>query len=179
MESSPTFTGPSIASPPEFQWYAVKVRTGAEIRIASHLTHKKIEIFTPTCIEPRRYSDRIKNVEVALFPGYVFARFDPDLRVPLITTPGVDSIVSTAGVPTPIDRSEMEAILRAINGGLPAEPWPYLKTGDKVRINFGSFIGLEGILINARGKDRLILSVNMLQRSISVEIPRAWVRPTA
>ena len=158
-------------------WYAVKVRTGGELRIATHLAQKDFHVFTPTCIEPRRYSDRIKKVEVALFPGYVFSRFDPDLRFPLISTPGVEFIVSTAGVPTAIDQSEIDAILQVMNAGVSAEPWPYLKAGDKVQINFGALTGIEGILLNVRGKDRLILSVNLLQRSISIEISRTWVRP--
>jgi transcriptional antiterminator NusG len=160
-----------------YPWYAVKVRTGAELRIAASLSQKNISVFTPTCVEPRKYSDRIKNKEVALFPGYVFSRFDADYLLPLVTTPGVEFVVSTAGVPAPIDPSEMEVIIHALSSGVTAEPWPYLKSGDKVQINFGSLAGVEGILINARGKDRLILSVHLLQRSISVDISRNWVRP--
>ena len=151
-----------------YPWYAVKVRTGAELRIAASLSHKKINVFTPTCIEPRKYSDRIKNKEVALFPGYVFSRFDVDYLLPLVSTPGVEFVVSTAGVPVPIDQSEMEVIIQAINSGVTAEPWPYLKSGDKVKINFGSLAGVEGILINARGKDRLILSVHLTRSSQEV-----------
>jgi transcriptional antiterminator NusG len=162
---------------PPLSWFAIKVRTSAELRIAASLAQKDFQVLTPTCIEPRRYSDRIKKVEVALFPGYLFSRFHPGSRLPLRSTPGVDAIVSTAGIPTPIDQSEIDAILLIMNAGVPAEPWPYLKSGDKVQIAFGSLTGLQGILVNARGKDRLILSVNLLQRSISVEVSRTWVRP--
>ena len=158
-------------------WFAVKVRTGAELRIGDSLEKKEFKIFVPTCIEPRPYSDRIKKVRVALFPGYVFSRLGASDKQKLLFTPGVEAVVSTAGVPEPIDEEEIGAIIKVVAATAAAEPWPYLKTGDRVRVMFGSFAGVEGILVRERGKDRLVLSVEKGERSISVEIDRSWVRP--
>jgi transcription antitermination factor NusG len=89
----------------------------------------------------------------------------------------VESIVSVGGVPTPIDENELLVIRRVVDSGLSAVPWPYLKEGDKVRVNYGSMTGVEGTLIKARGTMRLVVSVHILQRSIAFEIDREWVRP--
>jgi len=172
-------TDHAIQDVPTLPWYAVKVRAGAEPRIALALEHKGFPIFLPTWTEPRPYSDRIKRVQSALFPGYLFSRLDTEHPLRLVTTPGVDCIVSMAGTPTPIDQSEIDAIIRVTQSGACLEPWPYLKTGDKVAIQFGALSGLEGVLVHSRSRDRLILSVHLLQRSLSVEIDRSWVRPLA
>ena len=95
-------------------WFAVKVRTGAELRIGDSLEKKEFKIFVPTCIEPRPYSDRIKKVRVALFPGYVFSRFGAADKLKLLVTPGVEAVVSTAGVPDPIDEQEIGAIIKVV-----------------------------------------------------------------
>ena len=164
-------------SPLKDPWFAIKVRTGAELRIGDSLEKKEFKIFVPTCIEPRPYSDRIKKVRVALFPGYVFSRFGASDKQKLLFTPGVEAVVSTAGVPEPIDEEEIGAIIKVVAATAAAEPWPYLKTGDRVRVMFGAFAGVEGILVRERGKDRLVLSVEKVERSMSVEIDRSWVRP--
>ena len=159
-------------------WYAIKVRTGSELRTAICLNDREIHTYVPTWIEPRRYSDRIKKVQVASFPGYLFSRLNLENTLPLLTAPGVDHIVSTGSVPTPIEEAEIDSIRKVVDSGS-GEPWPYLQIGDKVEMIYGSFTGIKGILVNAKGKDRLILSVHSLQRSISMEISRNWVRPIA
>ena len=158
-------------------WYAIRVRTGAEARLKTSLEQKGSEIFLPTWLDCRQYSDRIKKIQSPLFPGYLFCRLDVEKRLPILTTPGVESIVHIAGVPQPIEDSEIEAIQRAVNANLNAVPWPYLKSGDRVRVVFGSMSGVEGQLVTVKGKDRLVLSVEILQRSISFEIDRTWIRP--
>lgn len=158
-------------------WFALKVRSSGEARVKSFLDHKGYDIFLPTYVESRKYSDRIKKIDAPLFPGYLFCRLDVEKRLPVLKTPGVDSVIGVAGNPQPIDESEIDAIRRVVQSGASAIPWPYLRAGDIVEIQFGSLSGLRGILLNIRGKDRLILSVNLLQRSISVEIDRTWVRP--
>ena len=159
-------------------WYAVRVRTGSELRTAVCLTDREFDTYVPTWIEPRLYSDRIKKVQAALFPGYIFSRLNLENLLPLLTTPGVDHIVSTGHTPTQIAESEIDSISKLAGSGS-GEPWPYLESGDRVEVIYGSFTGVEGVLVNAKGKDRLVLSVHSLQRSISVEISRHWVRPKA
>jgi transcription antitermination factor NusG len=168
-----TSTGESSILP----WYALKVRTKAEEKLQQALINKGFETFLPTSIDVRRYSDRLKKVRIALFPGYLFCRLDHEHPLPLISTPGVESIVGRGGLPEPIPDQEISAIQSVLQSDKIAVPWPYLKAGDKVRVQFGSLAGVEGTLIKTKGLDRLVLSIHLLQRSISFEIERDWVRP--
>ena len=141
------------------------------------LQNKEYEIYLPTYKEVRKYSDRLKKIDAPLFPGYLFCRMDATKRLPILTTPGVHSILGFNGEPTPVPEDEITAIQRVVGSGASVGPWPFLKAGDRVRVERGAFTGVEGILISERGVDRLILSVQMLQRSVSVEIDRSWIRP--
>lgn len=158
-------------------WYVLRVRTNSEATSKLVLERKGYAVFLPTYLDCRRYSDRIKKVPAPLFPGYLFCRFDSGRRVPVLTTVGVESIIGIGGLPQAIEESEIEAIRRAVSCGVSVEPWPHLSAGDRVRIEFGSMAGVTGILVKARGTDRLILSVSLLQRSVAVEIDRTWIRP--
>ena len=160
-----------------FPWYAVQVRTKGESLVRTLLERKEYEIFLPTYQEVRKYSDRMKKIDAALFPGYLFCRMDVTRRLPILKTPGVHGILGADGEPTPIPDSEIVAIQRVIGSGARVGPWPFLKAGDVVRVERGAFAGVTGILVTERGVDRLILSVEMLQRSVSVEIDRTWIRP--
>ena len=160
-----------------FPWYALKVRTGAEARVKTALETKDYHVFLPTWLDCRRYSDRIKKVQAPLFSGYLFCRLNVSDRLPVLTTPWVDSIVGVGGEPRAIEEREISAIQRAVDAGSSLVPWPYLREGESVRIQFGPFKGLEGFVLRADGKERLVLSVHLLQRSIAVEIDRTHVRP--
>lgn len=159
-----------------YPWYALKVRTRSEVFVGTCLTHKSYETFVPTYREVKTYSDRVKKVESALFPGYIFCRLDPERRLPILTTPGVEYIVSEDRVPKEIPEVEIDGIMRVVREGQ-AKPWPYLKSGDRVRVKLGSFAGVEGILVSEKGSERLVLSISLLQRSVAVEIDRLWVQP--
>jgi transcription antitermination factor NusG len=158
-------------------WFAVQVRTRAEPTIDQCLKGKGYETFLPTVPQSRRYPDRIKVVNIAMFPGYLFCRLDVLHRLPILTTPGVDSIIGPAGVPEAIPDAEIVSLMNLVGSGIAAKPWPYLQTGDRVQIVFGSFAGAEGLLVNEKGVDRLVVSISLLQRSVAFEIDRAWVRP--
>jgi transcription antitermination factor NusG len=125
----------------------------------------------------RKWSDRIKETELPLFPGYLFCRFDPQDRLPILKTPGLISIVGIGKTPVPVDEVEITALRRLVNFGLPSKPWPYLQIGQRVKINYGVLSGLEGILIGSKGHHRIVLSVTLLQRSVATEIDSAWVDP--
>jgi len=147
--------------------------------VGTALTGRGYEIFLPTYLECRRYSSCVKKVHAALFPGYLFCRLDVNRRLPALSTSGVLHIVSCAGVPQPIEEPEIAAIRTVVDSQLPAMPWPYLKAGNPVRIEFGPLTGLEGLVVTEKSRERLVLSVHLLQRSVSVEIERSWVRPMA
>jgi transcription antitermination factor NusG len=162
-----------------YPWYAVRVRSKFEVMVSAGLSGKGYEPFLPLYKARRRWSDRIKEIELPLFPGYVFCRFDVGTRLPVLTTPGVVSVVGYGREPVIIDEAEIEAVRAIIASGLPAIPWPYLRTGHRVLIEHGPLAGLEGIVSAIKKELRLIVSVTMLQRSVGVEIDREWIRPLA
>lgn len=159
------------------KWFAVRVRTRSEAAVGFALEQKLYAVFVPTYLEVRQYSDRVKKVQSALFPGYLFCQLDPERTLPLLITPGVQSIVCNDEKPTPIEEGEIEAVRKVVDSGFTARPWPFLKVGQRVRIVHGSLSGAEGYLIKEKGVDRLVLSISLLQRAISVEIDRTWVQP--
>ena len=157
-------------------WYALKVRAKAESSVDISLRAKKYITFLPTYQECRQYSDRRKTVSVPLFPGYLFCRLNPEKRLPILQTPGVDFVLGN-GKPESIPEEQIEAIEKTVSSGFSAKPWPYLKAGQKVIVETGPLLGVEGILVAEKGIDRLILAVEMLQRSVSVQVDRTWIRP--
>jgi transcription antitermination factor NusG len=158
-------------------WYAVAVRSNFERIVAQSLRQKDYEIFSPAYQSKRQWSDRTKVVECALFPGYLFCRMDLRHRVPLLDTPGVASIVGIGRCAEPVRDAEIEAIRKIVESGLPVAPWPFLKAGQPVYITHGPLAGVEGIVVAAKNRSRLVVSVEMLQRSVTVEIENEWAQP--
>ncbi len=158
-------------------WFALQVRSNCERMVADGVRHKGFEDFLPLYQERRRWSDRIKTIEAPLFPGYVFCRLDPGLRLPVLTIPGALRFVAFGKSPAPIEDAEIAAIQNVVRSGFTAEPWPYLDKGRLVRFDDGPLAGLEGILVESRKKDRVVVSVTLLKRSVAVEIGRDWVTP--
>jgi transcription antitermination factor NusG len=167
----------NLSSGRGFPWFALQVRSRFEKNVASYLDGMGYEWFLPTYRSRRRWSDRTKDVELALFPGYLFCRFNPHNRLPILKTPGMISIVGSAKIPTEVDETEIVALRTLVASGLPRQPWPYLQVGQRVRIEHGALAGLEGILLQQKGHDRVILSVTLLQRSVAAEIDSTWVIP--
>jgi transcription antitermination factor NusG len=161
------------------KWYALRVRSRHEDAVAKHLEARGLESFLPLYKSQRRWSDRVKEIGIPLFPGYVFCHFNVMNRLPIVTIPGVVHVVGTGKIPAPIDESEIAAIQVAVKSGLRTEPWPSLCVGDRVRIEHGPLSGVEGILLSVRGHQRLLLSVTLLQRSVAVQVDEAWVQPIA
>jgi len=135
-----------------------------------------MEAFLPLYRQRHRWSDRFEEVDLPLFPGYVFCHFNPFNRLPVLTVPGVVQIVGAAKNLLPIDESEIAAIKAAVKSGLPTRPSPFLEIGQKVRIEYGPLCGIEGILLGFRGRQRLVLSITLLQRSVAVDINVEWIR---
>ena len=159
------------------RWFAIRVKSKHEKLVATMASNKGFEEFLPTYQCRRRWSDRVKSVEFPLFPGYVFCRLDPLHRLPILTIPGVLHFVGIGKIPVPIDDTEIAAIQSAVRSGLSTEPWPFLETGQQVRLEEGPLAGMEGIMIGTSKRDRLIVSVTLLKRSVAVAIERHWVAP--
>jgi transcription antitermination factor NusG len=160
-------------------WFALHVRNRYETSVTAHLSAKGYEWFLPLEKSRRRWSDRFKEVEQPLFPGYIFCRFDPFARLPILIIPGVIGVVGTGKTPIAIEDSEIANLQTIVESGLPRQPWPFLQIGEKARIEAGPLNGLEGILLGFKGSQRLILSVTLLQRSVAVEIDSALASPVS
>lgn len=158
-------------------WFALQVRSRRESVIAAQLMEQGYECFLPLHKSVRRWSDRMKEVEQPLFPGYLFSRFDFLNCRSLLMTPGVQQVLGNGRNPIPVEERELQSIRQALSSGLPNQPWPYLQVGERVRVNHGSLNNLEGILINFKGSHRIVLSVTLLQRSVALEIDLVWVTP--
>jgi transcription antitermination factor NusG len=163
----------------EYPWFALQVRSRRESCVADYLRGQGYEWLLPLYKCRRRWSDRIKEVQTPLFPGYLFCRFDPQDRLPILKTPGVIQIVGVNRTPVAVDEAEINAIQTMVAAGVPNQPWPFLQVGEKVRIESGSLCGLEGILLDFKGSHRLVLSISLLQRSVAVEIDSAFVASTS
>lgn len=162
---------------PEYSWYALRVKSNYERIASTALKGSGYVEFAPFYRSRRRWSDRVKETEAPLFPGYVFARFDPNNRLPILTAPGVVEVISFAKRPVPVPDDEIEAVSRILATSTSCGPWPFMQTGQHVLIEHGPLAGLEGILLEQKARFRLIVSVSILQRSVSVEVDRDWVRP--
>jgi transcriptional antiterminator NusG len=160
----------------ETRWYAVQVRSRQEAYVAQQVEGKGYEYFLPASKRRRVWSDRIRETEEPIFPGYLFCRFDPLNRLGILTTPNVIQIVGNSRKPIPVDESEITALQVLVASGLANQTCNYLEVGDRVRIESGPLRGLAGIMVDMRNSYRLVISVSLLQRSIAVEIDSAVVK---
>ena len=158
-------------------WYAVRVRSNFEQVVSGSLSSKGYESYVPVYRKPSGRSACIKNIDVPLFPGYVFARIDLVHRLPVLVTPGVVNVVGFGNVFLPIPENEIQAVQAIVRSGLPSITWPFLRDGQRVRIEHGSLSGIEGQLVQIKNKFRIVVSIELLQRSVSVEIDRSWIHP--
>jgi transcription antitermination factor NusG len=158
-------------------WFAIRVKSRCERVVAAMARDKGFEEFSPLFSSRRRWSDRVKSVDLPLFPGYIFCRLDPRKRLPLLTIPGVVHFVGIGKIPIPIDDREISAIQAAVQSGLPVEPWDYVETGQVVRLDEGPLAGTEGIFLGISKQERVIVSLTLLKRSVAVVIDRNWATP--
>jgi transcription antitermination factor NusG len=158
-------------------WYALHVRTRFEKVVARNLKGKGYEEFLPLYRRANRWSDRIKEIELPLFPGYVFCRFNPQDRLPVLTIPGVNAIVGVGKNLLPVDESELTAVRAVLKSEAYCEPWPFIEVGQHVMVEYGPLSGTQGIVMMFKNTYRLVVSINMLQRSVAVEIDRDCLKP--
>jgi transcription antitermination factor NusG len=161
----------------ELSWYALTVKPRHEKTTARNLRLRELEEFLPMYRASRRWCDREKQLELHLFPGYIFCRFCYEDRISVLTTPGVTSIIGFGRTPAAIPEIEILAIKRIVTSRLPVLPWPYVGIGQAVRIEEGCLQGVVGTLLREKDSWRVVVNVELLQRSVAVEIDRGMIRP--
>src|SRR5258708_19035432 len=166
--------GLSVARP---QWYAAYTCARHEKRVAEHLAGRDVEFFLPQYETVSRWKDRRVRLTLPLFPGYVFVRIPLRERLRVLEVPSIVRLVGSNGHPTPLPEDELEKLRNGLSGLLGAEPHPFLVTGRSVRIVRGPLEGLEGILLRRKGQFRLVLSLDLIQRSICVDVDITDVVP--
>ncbi len=154
----------------EVPWYAIYTKHQHEKSAAKSLTNRGLETFVPLYRQVHRWKDRNKILLSPLFPCYVFVRTDLGRKTDILRTPGVCWLVGSGGYASQIPPQDVEALRTAANGSTRVEPYPFLQTGDRVRVHSGLLAGVEGILIRLRNQYRLVLSVQLLKQSAAVEV---------
>jgi transcription antitermination factor NusG len=159
----------------EPNWYTAYTCAHHEKRIAAHLSGRLIEHFLPLYQRARRWKDRTKVIESPLFPSYVFVRIDIKNRLRVLGIPGVVRLVSFNGAPAALPEEQINALRKGLTQNPKAEPCRYFPSGRSVRVKSGPFEGLEGILIRYKGNFRVVLSIELIQRSVSVDVDAASI----
>ncbi|KAF0119171.1 MAG: transcription antitermination protein [bacterium] len=155
------------------EWYAVYTRSRHEEKVYTRLKNKDFEVFLPKAETWSRRKDRRKKIWMPLFPGYIFvqSQLDNYSYHDILKTVGVVRIIGIKGHPTPIPEEEIVSLKLMVNSGQPVFPHNYIKTGDKVTVIDGPLEGAVGTILRAKSKkDKLVVSIPLLQRSIAVEV---------
>jgi transcription antitermination factor NusG len=158
--------------PEEASWYALSTRSRHEKVVERQLQARGIDSFLPMVCEIHRWSDRRKVVETPLFAGYIFVRIaaSPQQRVNVLQTPGVVDFVGMQKRGIPIPQEQIEAVKAVIASNMPFTKHTFFKVGQRVRIRSGSLDGVEGILVAQNGTRNLVISVEPIQRSLSIRV---------
>jgi transcription antitermination factor NusG len=167
---------PRVPSENDGPWFAVWTKSRAEKTVFDQLARKRIEAFLPTVPRWSRWKDRKKKIDWPLFPGYCFARFDPRASLDVLKCVGVATIITFDGAPAPIPHNEIEAIQRLVDSQLQFDPCPLLHEGDLVEVLHGPLKGVVGRLIRKGPQTKLLLSITMINRAVSVVFDAADVR---
>jgi transcription antitermination factor NusG len=157
--------------PAAHPWFLLYVKPRHEKKVSALLRGRGYDEFLP--LYGRRSASR--SSELPLFPGYVFCRVDLTNRLPVLSVPGVFSIIGFAGKAVPVEEHEVEALKRAIHNNLRREPWPELPSGRTVTVSRGPMQGVQGVVLMQRKSTRVIITVTLLQRAVAVELDRTWL----
>jgi transcription antitermination factor NusG len=158
-------------------WYAAYTWANHEKRVHYQLEQRSVESFLPLYGTSRRWKDRWMRLQMPLFPGYVFVRMALGDRLRVLQVPSVVRLVGFNGHPSPLPDEEIERLKKCLAGGVRAEPHPFLTVGRRVRIKSGPLEGRQGILLRRKGMLRVVLSINLIMRSIAVDMDVADVEP--
>lgn len=152
------------------RWYAAYTIVRHEKAANSALKQKQIETFLPIREVTSQWKDRKKRVLLPLFPGYLFVNTTLDYKLNILNTPGIVRILGISGIPTPIPDDQIESIRKLLESKVPFDPHPYLREGKMVIVTHGPLQGIMGRILKRRGLNKLILSVDLIKRAISVEV---------
>ena len=152
------------------EWYAVYTRSHQERRVKTQLEGRGVENFLPSYEKVSQWKDRRKLIQLPLFPGYLFVKIPLVRRLEVLKAHGAVQLVGNSNGPVPIPEEQVARVKRFVEVGLKCDPHPYLKIGKKVRVTEGPLEGLEGILVRTKNRSLFVISVEMIQRSVSVEL---------
>jgi transcription antitermination factor NusG len=158
-------------------WYALEIKPLMAHSVTTVLCSKGFEVFHPTYVTQRLWCDRTGEVRVPLFRGYMFSRFDLQKRMPIVTTPGINRILGVGKQPIPVPDDEIERIKVVLASRLPVQPCAYLLAGTRVMVDRGPLAGSNGVLLRYGKRCRVVISVELIQRSVAVEVDESWIRP--
>ncbi|HYE26171.1 MAG TPA: UpxY family transcription antiterminator [Clostridia bacterium] len=159
------------------RWYAVNTHPHHEKKALEHLRALQVEAFLPLYQRKKRWRNRTTSMlESPLFPGYVFVHIGLESRFTVLNVPSIRSFIASGGLPVPVPDHDIE-MLRTNLAGRNPEPFPFVKVGERVRVRSGPLHGLEGLLVQRKKRWRLVLSMDVVMRSVSVEIDAADVEP--
>jgi transcription antitermination factor NusG len=158
-------------------WYAAYTSANHEKRVAEQLMRKSVEHFLPLYNTVRRWKDRWVQLTLPLFPGYVFVRIALNDRMQVLKVPGVAKLVGFNGMPTALQQKDIDALRTSLLNGLRAEPHSYLTVGRRVRVKSGPLFGMEGILLRRKSGLRVAISIELIQRSVAVDIENSEIEP--
>jgi transcription antitermination factor NusG len=151
-------------------WFALQTKPKNEKQVERLLTHKGYECCLPVYRQKRRWSDRVIEIELPLFPMYIFCRFNSSAIGKAISTPGVTRIVGYGGQPAEVEEKEIEALQLLGRSSLLREPWTYIPNGTLVQVETGPLTGAQGIFCFDEDRRRLVISITLLQRSVAVQL---------
>jgi transcription antitermination factor NusG len=174
--ASSAWTRPESETP---YWYAAYTSARHEKVVARQLEERSIDTFLPLYRSYRRWKDRRKLIELALFPSYVFVRMAARERIRVLRVPGIVAIVSVNGQPARLPDEEINALRNGLRNQIYAEPHPYLRVGRRVRVVRGPMAGAEGVFSRKKDRSRVVISLDVLKRSIAVEIDGSDLEPIA
>jgi len=158
------------ASWSEQRWYAVYTCANREKRVAAEIGARAVEHFLPVYSSVRRWKDRRVSLELPLFRGYVFVRLALCNRLCVLQIPGIVRLVGFNGQPAALPDQEIEILRSGLSQSLHAEPHQFLTVGRRVRIVRGPLKGMEGVLVRRRNRVRFVISLDLIQRSVAVEV---------
>jgi transcription antitermination factor NusG len=166
-----------ILAPTERQWFALFTRSHHEKRVAKYLAEREIEHFLPLYQEQHQWSHYRKvTVDLPLFPNYIFVKISRQERTRTLEVPGAVSFVGQRNIPTPLPPLEIEPLRVGLRPGS-YQPHPYLQAGTKVRVDRGPMAGVQGIIVRNKNSCRVVLSLDLIMRSVAVEVDACDLEP--
>lgn len=177
IDTPPVLGGAGVAVEARVCWYAAYTCANHEKRVAHQLKARSVEHFLPLYESIRRWKDRTIKLAMPLFPGYVFVRLALQNRLPVLQIPGLAKLVGFNGMATALPDDEIEGLKKGLTSGVRVEPHPFLTVGRRVRIPSGPFAGLEGIVKRKRNNLRVVISLEIIQRSVAVDIDACDIVP--